>query len=134
MTTDRLIAIAGLVIAVVAIAVSALVTIIANRSRDDALAIVSAVVPTFVNWTINSLSIIGALLFWQSQHVASLFCWVVGATIYSFFFLRSEDPPTRTGVFMLVFHFSAVISFATLILISRMIDMLDSLMNAPPIH
>lgn len=129
MTTDQWIAVGGIGIGAVLTIANIVATLLANRPSGEISEITNRIWPRVVNGVITLLSLVGALLFTTSHHAASLFCWAVGAIIYSYFFLKTEAPPTRAGVFMLVMHFSAVISIALLSLIGRAIDNLEAVVE-----
>jgi len=130
MSIEAWIGIAALITAALGSVAGVVATLVANRPREEALAIASIALNHTVSLAMAVSSIVGGILFWRGYQGTGALFFVANAAVTSYFFLKAEGPPGRTAIFVFVVQW--VISSTILLagLISKIINSLGELTAA----
>lgn len=130
MSIEAWIGIAALITAALGSVAGVVATLVANRPREEALAIASTALNHTVSLAMAASSVVGGILFWRGYQGTGALFFVANAAVTSYFFLKAEGPPSRTAIFVLVAHWFLACTIVLAGLISKIVNNLGDLTAA----
>lgn len=130
MSIEAWISVAALLVTALGAIATVVATIVANRPRDEAIAIASLAVNHVISGAMILATIAGGVFFWKGYEGTGAILFTANALVYSYFFLRADGSPSRSSIFMLVCYWMMASTITTAGLASKLVNNLNLLISA----